>query len=529
MIVRKIGATERLKEKQADYENFEQQAKSWFESNLDKLNALIDQPWLRDFIFEPVKGVFEVPGSNKEQKVYTVITLVAIVNMVLAGLPGKMGVGVFVSIGLELWMAWVIARCAGLELSTEDLWKHVVTAGGALISAVVIFQQILSLAYSAFSIVPGINPLIFAELLTTNMIGIALWFGFLKLYEKDKFSLSWLDLSRVGKDAWMLFKFQGSMVRKTLSISNLKLMGSRIKSFLNGDISIDKPSLRGEILTAACMGYLISGSYESLHGPVGQEFIGAIKDRMPELQSASIEQIAEHMRDYEPAQLLGIENLIKGKLFERLTAQHENTDSDLWQAAMHDDESYPGSDIILTNTDTGETIELSLKATFSQAYVEQSLLRYPDVQIMTTSEVAGRFVDDERVVAGEFSNEYLQTVTQENFDALLNALSAQDVILGAGTGVAAGSLISLWPFVVARMRGRISEDQLKQACVALLGDAGKQLGSRLAWAATLGPLYAWIVLARATMSGVRAAHSVPDVPSRRLVYVPNYATEPTMV
>jgi hypothetical protein len=71
--------------------------------------ALFENIKLRDFVFEPFKQVFDIPGNNQEAKIKTVITLVALVNMVLAGLPGKMGVGVIVSMGLEAFMAYKIA------------------------------------------------------------------------------------------------------------------------------------------------------------------------------------------------------------------------------------------------------------------------------------------------------------------------------------------------------------------------------------------------------------------------------------
>ncbi len=53
---------------------------------------------IRDFIFEPFKDVFRNKEKSDSSKVLSVITQVAIANAVLAGLPGKLGLGVFVSI-----------------------------------------------------------------------------------------------------------------------------------------------------------------------------------------------------------------------------------------------------------------------------------------------------------------------------------------------------------------------------------------------------------------------------------------------
>jgi uncharacterized membrane protein len=42
---------------------------------------------------------------------------VALINAVLAGLPEKLGVGVYVSMAFELWMAYRIAQYVGIEVN----------------------------------------------------------------------------------------------------------------------------------------------------------------------------------------------------------------------------------------------------------------------------------------------------------------------------------------------------------------------------------------------------------------------------
>ncbi|MEC8989947.1 MAG: hypothetical protein VX656_01775, partial [Candidatus Latescibacterota bacterium] len=244
-----------------------------------------------------------------------------------------------------------------------------------------------------------------------------------------------------------------------------------------------------------------------LVGPIGREFVGAIRDRYPDLQEATFEEIADHMRSYDPDQLPGVMSMVKGKLFERLVAYHENQDQDEWRAVLHEDESYPGSDIILTNDDTGETIEMSLKATDSVSYVEEALLKYPDIPVLTTEDVSQFFADDPSVSGAALSNEDLNRVTEENFDRMLTELTPFDVAGGAASGVAAGTAIGLWPFVVAFLRKRITQDQLEQACVRALGESGVALASRVSYAVVLGPIFAWYMLARGVMGLTRAANA----------------------
>lgn len=104
-------------------------AYEWLESNQARVAALFENVTLRDFVFEPLKGVFAVQGRDGEREIRQAITAVAVANMVMAGLPGKLGVGVFVSMALEGWMAWVIAtrvgyRSAGSVISgpTSGCW-----------------------------------------------------------------------------------------------------------------------------------------------------------------------------------------------------------------------------------------------------------------------------------------------------------------------------------------------------------------------------------------------------------------------
>ena len=52
-----------------------------------------------------------------DKHMYRVITTVAIINVSLAALPGKMGVGVLISMGMEAVMAISIARSVGIEIT----------------------------------------------------------------------------------------------------------------------------------------------------------------------------------------------------------------------------------------------------------------------------------------------------------------------------------------------------------------------------------------------------------------------------
>ena len=100
-----------------DYTNeeYRKRAFEWLKKNLNKVKQLISDTQISKFILEPFLGVFKTKSDIVESDVYKVITKVAIINMVLAGIPGRLGIGVFVSIGFEIWMAFMIAQYVGFK------------------------------------------------------------------------------------------------------------------------------------------------------------------------------------------------------------------------------------------------------------------------------------------------------------------------------------------------------------------------------------------------------------------------------
>ena len=511
-------------------------ARDWLEANQARVMALFENLSLRDFVFEPIKGVFVVQGGDAERAIRQTITTVAVANMVMAGLPGKLGVGVFVSMALEGWMAWVIASRVGISLRrVSDIWTYFGLLAGVVLTIVWLFKALLGLAFALFSVIPGINPLIFAELLVTNLVGVLFWVGFKEAAATGSFSVPMRAVGGIWEETQALFSYQWDIIRHHLSWSNLSLMGQRLWAWLSGDIPDQPPRLRGELLTTAAMAWLLARDFARFDGPLGTEFIAAIRDRYPDLAEASLTQIADHMAVYDPDQLAGVISLIKGKLFERLVALHENADGDGWQAVLHEDESFPGSDIELVNEATGEVVAISLKATGRPDYIEEALLRYPDIPLLTTDEVAARFAGDPRVTGSGFSNEELTEVTEENFAQLLDQAAPLTTAEVAGAGVALGALATLWPFTLAYLRGRISDEQLGAVFTKVLGDAGVALAARVSYAVVLGPVFAWYLLARGVMgltqaaaegaqgaitaeAGAGEAGSGPAPPWRRLVW-----------
>jgi len=477
-----------------------QKAQEWLRKFGGRLEIMLVNVQIRDFIFEPIKGVFYPPGDGQVLKARTIITQVAVVNAVLAGLPGSLGVGVYVAIALELWMAYALTRVVGLSLSREEVTSTLASWAIGLGGIFIVFKQMLNLV---FPIVTAVMPVAgfgtaVTQLIVTNIFGVMLWIMFEEFKSGRKFAFPMASIARLGFESRALLLHQKDAGVGALSYEKWKSIGERLLMWFRGDIVTDIPRLKGDFASTVVMAWILSGHYERLTGPLAKEFIGAIRDRFPELSQATLPEIASHMSNYDADQLVGVINLIKGKVFEHMVVNAENSDGDVWTAHLHEDESFPGSDMVLESNE-GEIIEISLKASSSRGYLEDALEKYPEIPIMTTDEVAGLMADNPLVSAAGISNEELAGVTVKNFDYLVNQLQPIDAVGIAATGATAGLLVTLWPFTVAFMRGRIDIEQLQSAVMVVLPETGGVLAARLAYAAVLGPVFAWWLLARGVM------------------------------
>lgn len=502
-------AEERFEDRRRQYADTDEndENKGWFDRNYPRLKMLFENEAVSSYVFEPIADAWHASNPETDDKVRSIITKVAVANAVLAGLPGKLGVGVAVSMGLEAYMALCIARRLGLKIDKpSDVFKYFGVLAGVVGTILWLFRQLLGFAYSLFSIVPGLPPIVLAELFVTDIVGVLFWVGFEEAKNNGAFSIPKRLLVTFGKRAKELWTYQKNTVVGALSPSNVKLMAERVRAWLTGDIlptGREAAKLRGDAFCAGALAWLLMGREDQLQGPLGSLFIQSIRDRYPGLADASVPEIGVFMQEsYDEDQLGGVLSLIKGKLFELLVEKEENADGDAWSAELHENQSYPGSDVIFTNPETGEIVEVSLKATESAGYIEETLLRYPDIPILTTSEMEEHFPDFENIMFADISNESLNEVTKDNFEELLemsSPLDDADLAAGLGGTAAIGGGAAIWPFAAAYLRGRIDRDDLKRACKHILPRTGGVFAFRIILGACLGPIYAWYLLARMTM------------------------------
>ena len=470
----------------------------WLDKNFERAHSFINDHG-QSVIFGGMDDAFGWSSNLVDRHMYRVITTVAVINASLAALPGKMGVGVLISMGLEAVMAISIARSVGIEIKNpRDILAYFGLFSGVVLMVLEGFGHLVRSFFSLFSAIPG-NPLVLAEIFATNLVGVLFIVGFMEIKKGKSFRIPVRLLKTVIGEVIALTKFQAVALKDTLSLNNLKRIYKSLTEWLKGDDVPDPKHVRGDIFTPLAMSMLIAGNYEQLEGPMGQAFLQAIRLRWSSQlgSDASVDEIAARFQEYDADALPGAINTIKGKMFEILVTDTENGDDDDWIAHMHSDETYPGSDIVFTNPETGQQLDVSLKAVSVQNrdIIEEALLKYPDIPIMTTDEVAATFDGDIRVFGSGFTDKELQNITEENIEKLINKIEPLNATEIVFNGQVIGAFAILWPITMAFMRKRITKNQYSEAAIAALGQNGKVIAARVIAAVAMGPVYAWFLLA----------------------------------
>lgn len=112
----------------------------------------------------------------------------------------------------------------------------------------------------------------------------------------------------------------------------------------------------------------------------------ALRRSTTKLHDASDAELGDYLRSMSSQQLHGIASNVKGILHEMLVVQAENADGDEIIARIFEATNHPGSDIefVMDGTVVGE---VQLKAVQDPAAIVEHFARYPDVDVLATSEV----------------------------------------------------------------------------------------------------------------------------------------------
>lgn len=121
------------------------------------------------------------------------------------------------------------------------------------------------------------------------------------------------------------------------------------------------------------------------------------------LHDADPEDVGAYLRGVDEDALPGIVSNTKGILHEMRFVEIENEDGDSIFASLFDSTNHPGTDVQLTDSDTGATWEIQLKATDSSSYAHEWIENHPHGEILVTDELA----DATGLYSSEISNQEL--------------------------------------------------------------------------------------------------------------------------
>lgn len=145
----------------------------------------------------------------------------------------------------------------------------------------------------------------------------------------------------------------------------------------------------------------------------------ALRRSKASLATASNEELGEYIRSLSPESLKGVISNVKGIFHELLVQRQENTDGDGLVANLFTSTNHPGADLEYV-MDGNAICEVQLKAVQSPSAILEHFSRYPDIDVLATTEVCAALGDAhaDRVTSSNFSNADLTRWTEDSLEAI---------------------------------------------------------------------------------------------------------------
>lgn len=177
---------------------------------------------------------------------------------------------------------------------------------------------------------------------------------------------------------------------------------------------------RSAIVTIAItLGQLVAGQRTGWTDDQ-QLVLDALRRSTNRLNDATDQELADYLTGLSPEAMRGVTSNVKGIFHEYLVARSENLNGDEKTAAMIELVNYPGAD--LEYFVDGQIVgNVQVKAVQDPAAIIEHFSRYPDIDVLATSEVtsllSGMF--GERLRDSTFRNEDLSEMTRDTFDEII--------------------------------------------------------------------------------------------------------------
>ena len=194
--------------------------------------------------------------------------------------------------------------------------------------------------------------------------------------------------------------------------------------------------------------------------------LDALRRSKSSLGEASYEALGSYVRRLASEQMQGVASNVKGIFHEMLVERAENLDGDAVKAQLFDATNHPGADIEFL-MENGTVHEVQLKAVQHPSAIVEHFARYPDTEVMATSEVfavsgdtfAGRLFDS------KVSNEEITDLTRQTLEDLAGESLGDLIRDGVVTSILVGGALQ----AKAALSGHAVDAQQVRSMLELAG------------------------------------------------------------
>ena len=334
---------------------------NWFTRNRLRLNLLFGDAQFRRYLFEPFIDVVESFDDTVEGRINATITQIALTNAAIANLPGKLGAGVIVSIGLEIWMATRIATHLGINIASIDQISRVLGRVAIVIAGTFfLFIHVIRFFFSVFSALPATLPAIaLAELFATSCIGIFFRTALEQSWDGEKFHQRSLlkATPRVFRQAAELLKQQWDAIEHAFKRENLATMMQRFNVLLFGaPVKVDDACRAAQLFPVLAMDAYQEARFNQLSGPLGRLFQRIVESER-ECAAADVGGTGHFVSEGSPVRKqLTLEFVVLDRMFDELLAIYESGGHDTWAADSDKGEKRDKCDLVFCASNSAKAI-----------------------------------------------------------------------------------------------------------------------------------------------------------------------------
>lgn len=219
------------------------------------------------------------------------------------------------------------------------------------------------------------------------------------------------------------------------------------------------------VAIAVTLQQLIDGKHEDWTSDQAL-VLASLRRSASDLADASDAELGTYVRNLVPDQLRGVASNVKGIFHEMLVERAEDGDGDDVTAQLFDQANHPGADLEFV-VDGAVIGEVQLKAVQDPAAIIEHFARYPDVDVMATSEVYAAMGSTfaEQLTDSGVSNAEITAMTQNT----LEELAGESLDGFVQDGIMTSALIGAGLHARAALQGQSLDARQVRSTLELMG------------------------------------------------------------